>query len=155
MIAITQGHSKMIKKLIELGAKIDKSSFTNIGPLSRSVQEGMIKVARRLIQLGADLDRQGNRSGNAPLHMAVSEGHDEIVRLLIESGARVDIKNKNLRTPLHVASENGRFEIIQDLLRFDACSTTKDAFGYDPMEYALKKKSEIITKVIMFKRHSY
>ena len=153
-LAISEGHSKMAEKLIDLGSKINAYTTSAKGPLYRSVEMGMIKVTRKLIQHGADLDKQNNMDGNAPLHRAVSEGYDNIARLLLENGAFVDIKNDDLKTPLHLAAQDGNLGMIYDLLRFNACSTSKDAYGNDPLEYALLEDNEIITKVIAFQRHS-
>ena len=140
------------KRLIKEGADVNLKDENSNAPIHIAVQDNDFSFVKLLLKKGANVN-EVDGVNETPLHIASHKGHSEIARFLVENGANVDIKNSVLETPLHIASQEGELNVICELLRFDACSTSKDASGFDPLEYALYRNDEIITKVIAFRRH--
>lgn len=93
--------ARMIKKLIELGAKpdvVDKSRKTLLHVCQNA------DVAKVLISAGLNVNTEDN-DGNTALHDAAANGRLDIVELLLSRHARADARNMAGNTPLqHICS---------------------------------------------------
>lgn len=86
-LAASQGDPRMLKLLLQAGARVDV----------RSAQPG-------------------GRVGATALHVATAVGHVDVVRLLLEAGAPPDVRDEAGYTPLQLAAERGDLPIVKCLL---------------------------------------
>ena len=110
MRANWSGHIKVVRLLLEFGAKVDiqdEDGWTALMYASRRVH---IELVRLLLEKGANVNHQ-DKDGNTALMWASSKGHVELVRLLLEKGANVNYQNKYGRTALRYARKNHHTEI--------------------------------------------
>ena len=109
-LASREGHDKVVRLLIEKGARIDARSMDEWGPgetaLHSASWKGHDKVVRLLIGKGANIE-DGDSELRSPLLCASSTGHDKVVRLLIDKGARIDAFDIEFDTALHYACMRG------------------------------------------------
>lgn len=90
-VAASRGELAIVKKLIELGAGINKAGGVYGGSaLNKAASSGHIGVVRYLLSCGADMDV--SEPERNPLFGAISNGHVEVVKLLIESGIDTKVK---------------------------------------------------------------
>lgn len=113
--AATHGKLEIIKRLIDLGADINKrAGVFGGGVLNVAASKGQIEIVRYLLSCGAEMD-VSDPVGN-PLFGAIQEGNDDIAKLLIDNGIDIHVKYtggsmKNMDA-LAFAREYGRKEII-------------------------------------------
>lgn len=89
------GHEKVVRALIELGAKVDAESGYNWTPIHYAAHEGR-SVLHTFIR------------SCITIFLITSLGREKVVRALVELGARVDAEDGNKGTPLHSAAEWGK-----------------------------------------------
>ncbi|MDC2866687.1 suppressor of fused domain protein [Bacillus sp. BP-3] len=113
-VAATHGKLEIVKRLIELGADINKrGGVYGGGALNQAASKGQIEIVRYLLSCGAEID-VGEPERN-PLFGAIQGGYVDIAKLLIENGIDVHVKYtgeymKNMDA-LAFAHEQGQMEI--------------------------------------------
>lgn len=117
-VAATHGKLEIVKKLIELGADINRrGAILGGGAINEAASDGHIEIVRYLLSCGAELDV--SEPERNPLFSAILGGHIDIVKLLIENGIDIHVKYtgesmKNMGA-LAFAHERGQ-KVIADLL---------------------------------------
>ncbi|MCJ1413979.1 hypothetical protein MMC32_000304 [Xylographa parallela] len=113
--AITQGHTLVVKAILEHGINIHTTDSSGRTLLHRACEsdDPQVDIVRLLIERGLDINAQGIR-GETPLHDACRCGYLEIVQLLLELHADPLVKDASSerRTPLIVAWQNGETNIV-------------------------------------------
>src|SRR5271154_16362 len=89
--AANNGHSKVVKLLLEKGAEVDaKDKEWGNTPISRAANNGHSKEVKLLLEKGAEVDAKDNEGGHTRISRAANNGHSKVVKLLLEKGAEVD-----------------------------------------------------------------
>lgn len=117
--AIDRQQVDVVRKLIELGARVNKRDNDNRTPLiftarppygkggysalSRDVRN---EIAKILIRHGADVN-QADTNGNTALHGAVADHNAGLVRILLAAGADATKENAFRDTPVSLAKLRG------------------------------------------------
>ena len=115
MHAARDGHTEVVKLLIDNGADLNHKSNHGDTALMYAARDGHTDVVKFLIDNGVDLNHKNNVGGTA-LICAAREGRTEVVKLLIDNGANMNIKDSRFgRTALFMAEGRGHTEIINIL----------------------------------------
>ena len=96
------GHTEIVKILIEKGASIHEKNNNGSTPLHYASDNGHTEIVKILIEKGANIHEKDN-DGWTPLHRASYNGHTETVKILIEKGASIHEKDNDGETPRDVA----------------------------------------------------
>ena len=118
MWASSQGHTEIVKLLIEKNGKILLDESMEKGgnhhtPLHWSSFNGHLHVVWVLIKQGfspSDLDKFGNNC----VHHAVAGGRADILETFLGLGVQSELKNSRGHTPIHLTSD----PIIKDMIIF-------------------------------------
>ncbi len=105
-IAAYNGQLKIVKYLIENGAKVDEKDPDGWTPLPLAAGNGHLEIVKYLIENGADVNAVEKDKWTA-LHLATKNGHLKMVKHLIEKGIEINSTNGNGSTALHMAAQYG------------------------------------------------
>lgn len=118
MYAAIKGNEKIVKTLIDKGAKIDTKSDSGFTALMYAVQSNHPDIVTALIDMGAYLETISPENETA-LIIAIEISSLEIIDILLEKGAHINAKDtKGLPIILYAAGE--KEEIINRLLEAGA-----------------------------------
>ncbi len=116
--AASHDDAKLVKMLIDAGAKVDVRDSYSRTAATLAGQNGNLEMIETLAEAKADLNlRDGN--GNTPLHTAISNNRIVVVERLVELGARLDLKDNSGQTPLQLAKSRDATRIIEILTDAD------------------------------------
>ncbi|XP_071136253.1 uncharacterized protein [Mytilus edulis] len=116
--ACEEGHTEVVKMLINNKADINKSRDTGESPLHIACWNGHTEIVQMLVNNKADINKCRN-TGESPLYYASFYGYTEIVQMLINNNMNKADINKcrdNKVSPLYIACWNGHTEVVQMLI---------------------------------------
>lgn len=115
MIAAENGHSEIVKMLLESGANPNERDSNKNTALMFASKEGHTKVIEILHKANADLNAI-NINKRAALILASASGKADAVKILCGLGADVNLEDSNRDTALHWAAYKGHAEVIKILI---------------------------------------
>ncbi|XP_076260558.1 uncharacterized protein LOC143196611 isoform X1 [Rhynchophorus ferrugineus] len=133
--AAANGHACIVKRLIEMGASLDKKNKENRSALHEACQGGHAEVAQFLLAREADMEARDNQE-NTPLHIAAQHQQNKLVQILLENGADPDSENQKGCTPLHIAASLGSKGILECLLQHGASISKQNHCGNTALHMA-------------------
>jgi ankyrin repeat protein len=111
MMAALKGRLDLCRKLIALGAKVNRSGWT---PLHYAASGEEIAVVELMLDSGAEIDsRSPNRT--TPLMMAAGYGNSDMVPLLLKRGANAALRNDRQLTAHDFALNAGREKLAKQI----------------------------------------
>ena len=137
--AAKNGHTDIVRLLLDKGAKPNISDDYGESPLKAAAYEGYKEVIKLLIDSGADPNMVDGNFDSA-LHEAASMGHNDVIQLLLDIGVNPNISNRWGDEPLHNAARHGHIGIIQLLLNIGADPNIKNDDGETPLYEAFKNE---------------
>jgi ankyrin repeat protein len=118
-VAAANCQEKIVKGLIDQGAKIEHRNNSGWTSLHQACYHGHTPVAKVLIEAGADINKR-NKYGATPLNMAAAAGHLSTVRILLEGGAPVEDnpppQYRVCPTPTMTGALHGRDTVLRTLV---------------------------------------
>ncbi|KAF7960332.1 hypothetical protein EAE96_000018 [Botrytis aclada] len=106
--AAYSGNVKLVRKLLDIGARVDQEGKLDSTPLKAAARKGNVEVVELLLSLGADVNHC--KDYGTALQSAASAGHIEVCRILLQHGALVNEVPKGLagmhKSPLQGAADN-------------------------------------------------
>lgn len=127
-IAITEGHSKNVKLLLDHDEiDVDKIAFDESPPLFLACCDCRVEIVTLLLaHTGIDVNQVRTEDGCSPLLYSCQAGHVMIATLLLAHEG-IDVNNAlgDGTTPLAVACEMGHTAIIKVLLAHDGIDANK------------------------------
>ncbi|GMV93853.1 MAG: hypothetical protein AMXMBFR82_36310 [Candidatus Hydrogenedentota bacterium] len=173
--AVRFGTPRMVKRLIDLGADVNRRDGDGAPPLLEAVNRGSQELVEMLIASGADHDAtacggqtavslaasgrnadlfeylvdQGCPIGPA-LNGAIFTRRVDVVKRLIELGANVNEQDKQFGyTPLATATEVGDAKIVKMLIDAGADLKATDFIGQTPLCTAAMNGQTAVMKVLL------
>ncbi len=166
-VAVEEGHSEVVRVLLEAGACPNTGLYGD-NALASAASRGYTEIARMLILAGAKV----STVSCTILQVAAVAGHLEIVRLLVETGANVNLYGDEEALPimwaakeghqavfeylapltdpeqrkeaelaaLHLAASEGKIEALQLLFNVGADLNSKDGFGETALMIAAQQR---------------
>lgn len=114
MLASLKGQAKLVQKLVDKGADVNKPGWA---PLHYAATRGHIDVMNILLDHHAYIDAS-SPNGSTPLMMAAMYGTPSAVKLLLEAGADPSIKNSLGLTAIDFAFRENRVESAEIIAAF-------------------------------------
>jgi ankyrin repeat protein len=156
MRAARGGHEHAVRRLLELGAVVDRRSCGGRGgtALHMAAYGGNDAVVRRLLEAGADPRcGDGRNDGATALHAAVQQGHGGVVELLIAAGAPTrDLggpRSSGTNVLLCDAAHGGHEAVLAQLLAAGAAIDEKDFTGFVALTRAARNGHESAVALLL------
>ena len=140
--AAVNGYKRIVRVLIDNGAKVDVPVGPGLTPLYNAALNGHDEVVRVLVEAGARPDAYTDE-GLSPLYAAAQGGHgDSLVDILRSKHMARAIAdyagNGNGATALYVAAQNGHFACVRELLQAGVGVDPKmESCGSTPLHIAV------------------
>jgi ankyrin repeat protein len=112
-IAAIEGHTEMVKMLLDRGAKIDLVDSAGRTALMYAASGPFAPTVRVLIDRAADVNVRDTAERFTALMFAAAEGQVEVIEVLLYNGADTTIKDKDNDTALDFAEKNGHQEAVK------------------------------------------
>jgi len=103
MVAAYQGHTELVKVLLEAKAKLDLKDIAGITALVFAAYQGHTKIVDWLLKKGADPHLKSTQGGTA-LMIAAQEGHAKVVEVLLKK----ETNPSTLNQALAIAKQHAR-----------------------------------------------
>ena len=126
--AVAQGHTDVVRFLLEHGASVDMEDTQNIAPLQSASREGHTTIVMELLAVGANTSAK-DVTGRTAIHHAVRAGHMETVKVLIENSADLEAKDLQGHSVLTLATASGNEELAMFLLEQYASTWSATVIG--------------------------
>ena len=139
--AVTNGHDKCVKALIQLGAAVNRLDDKRNTALIKAVENGQDTCTDLLIRAGADVNLIAHNGGSAALHKAAAKGQLKCFEKLIEAGANVNLCGAG-GSALHLVIENDNQECFEKLIEAGADVNLSDGNGCTALHRAAEYKSK-------------
>ena len=124
-LAVSQGHIKVVERLIDGGADLNPEGWT---PLHYAVFTDRKEIASLLIKRGADLDLRAPNSRTG-LMLAAQLGKAELAKLLLDEEADFELKDADGFTAEDIAQQKGFLEIVALLKKVREATGTEPTVG--------------------------
>ncbi len=148
-MAAMNGHTLVVRLLLERKANVDKAVYGGFTPLFVASHKGHLEIVRLLLQHGANSQHCSDEDKLTPLHMACQEGHLAVVQLLLASGADPNHVSAKGMLPIEAARKAGHAQVVSLLLRHAASETSSEtqstnSDGFDDTSSAEKIRQSIL-----------
>ena len=119
MIAAWEGHTEIVKVLLEAGAKVKKKGIEGRTALMFASARGHSSIVQALLDAGAKVNAKSNRNLTS-LMIGANHGHTKTIKALLAKGAKVNAKDKRGWTALMGATQADHTEIVELLKKAGA-----------------------------------
>jgi len=134
--AAKNGHTDIVRLLLDKGAKPNISDKYGDSPLMAAALKGHKEVVKLLIEKGAD-PNMIDCDEYAALHYAVSMGHNDVIQMLLDNGADPNMTDCDEYAALHCAARMGHNDVIRMLLDIGADPNISNEHGETPLHMAV------------------
>jgi len=140
--ASVNGYKRIVRVLIEHGAKVDTIVGPGFSPVYNAALNGHFDSVRLLVDAGANVATVTD-SGFSPLFVACQGGHTDCVVSILGSPtmtkAAADIAPSKLNgaTALYIAAQNGHADCVEQLLHAGVNVDPQMADGSTPLHIAM------------------
>lgn len=138
-IAASQGNMRILKKLLDAGAHIERKNEDEQTPLHLAAIAGHVKVINELLKRHAEAVQDDDENANTALHLAAMNGQIDCIKALILGGAHIGARNAKQWTALDCCANAGMNKCAAILLEYDAPVDPKDKRNVTPLHLACQR----------------
>ena len=131
------GNPRLIKLLLDRGAKFTKNRGDMITAVMTAAEAGHVENLKLFLALKPDVNVKDIAGMSALMH-ASRRGQAETAKMLLAAGAKVNDADNSGRTPLMHASMNGAADVVKALIARGAAVNAKDKSGHTALMLAAK-----------------
>ena len=138
-------NTEMIKRLIQIGAKLNEIDSFQCTPLHYAAHKGHLTAYQAIMEINPTKNPECGYM--TPFHMAAKHGHLRLCKLIIDNVEDKNPKNVDDETPLHYAAEGGFLEICQLIIDNVIDKNPRDQSGQTPLHYSINSSNLEIYKL--------
>lgn len=146
--AVTGGHRRLVRDLLERGASHTDKNEDGDTPLHLAAKFGHGFIVRTLLIEGADMDAV-DKLGRTPLHLSSINGDVVGLQALLTAGSDVNHRHSSTNfSPLDMAAYNGKVEALTALLRKGADVNARGERGMTALHTAAERGQAEATRIL-------
>lgn len=130
-LACKEGHTNIVKQLLEKNADVSKCNNRGQSPLIAACKAGYFDIVALLLKMNVNVNKKC-KDGRASLHFACKGRYLSVVELLIQHKANVSQLGWANQSPLYVACEGGHTDVVKMLLNSNADVAQCGQYGKTP-----------------------
>ena len=130
--ACQNGHTNIVKTLLEKGANVFASSFTKKTALHFAAQSGQVDLVDILINEGLKVDSK-DKNFVTPLIDACCKGQKATFEYLLKKGANINATTCHGNNSLHLAVQYDQYHIVEMLVKKGLNANVKNFYGWTPL----------------------
>jgi ankyrin repeat protein/tetratricopeptide (TPR) repeat protein len=164
--AARKGHTAILEKLFNAGAKIETLTSASWNALHIATQYGHFDVIELLLKFARESSKidmsswvnTKTKKGDTALHQAAWKGHTAILEKLLDAGVKIETLTNGSQNALHCAAQEGHLDVIEVLLKsahkspkinLSSWVNTKDGYGETALHTgAWKGHTAILEKLL-------
>lgn len=155
--AARNNNEKIVKKLINNGAKLNIKNKSGNSALSIACENGNLEITKWLLESETKSNTNGesqldipNKKGYTPLMLATKNNHTQIIEYLLEKDPKIiNTKTKPGYSAIIVATENGYPTLIQMLILNGANPDETSNLNFTPLMLAAKNNHLESVKILL------
>ncbi|XP_058234421.1 transient receptor potential cation channel, subfamily N, member 1 isoform X2 [Hemibagrus wyckioides] len=152
LLAAQQGHTPVVKLLLENNARVDVFDEEGKSALHLAAEQGHKEIADILLSNNAFVHAK-TKLALTPLHLSAQIGSVHLVELLIKTyKASTDALSLSKQTPLHLAAISGQLDVCNSLLNLGADITATDIDEQTPLHLAAEHDHSEVVKLFLKQR---
>ncbi len=148
ILAAKNGHTEIVKILIEHKANVNTQNISHTTPLMSAVTFGDYETTKILLEHSAQTELTDYQN-NTALHIAAAHNRTDILRLLLEHHANINAIGEHNYTPLIKAIECNRIENVEILAKNGADLEHKTSGNQNALHLAIIKDKPQIVKILI------
>ena len=143
MIAAVNGRSRIVKALLNKGARVSMADVGGFNALHLAAGRGHL-VVNLLVAAGSNLEATTSDDGDGnigftALHAAAEAGRLGVVSSLVDSGSNLEAATSDDgSTPLHLAADEGQLGVMSVLIEAGANPNSRRFNGATPLYCAAR-----------------
>ena len=126
--AAAQGHTDIVRLLLDQGASVDVEDIQKVAPLQDASRKGHTSVVTALLAEGANAATK-DATGRTAIHHAARAGDIKAVKMLVAGGTRLDGLDIHGHSVLTLAAASGNEELTEFLLRLNSTTWPATVVG--------------------------
>ncbi|MFC1724439.1 ankyrin repeat domain-containing protein [candidate division KSB1 bacterium] len=134
-IACENGHTELVKFLVEKGANVNITDYDFKKPLLWAAEKGHREILDILLNNNADKSAT-DINGKSAVHLAVENGFTDLVEWLLSNGFDLNSRALHDVTLLHSAAMSGQNNMVRRLIEKGLNVDVKNVYGKTPLHYA-------------------
>ena len=148
MLACRYGHSRVVERLVDARADVNREDKMKQTPLRLAAGNGHHAATLELLCCNTLRLDDRDKSGRTALHLAAMNGHARAVTVLLEGGADVNAVDALGRPPLMTLSDSAaHIRVLRLLSNAGADLEIEDAGGHTALRLAALKGRHSVVKV--------
>ncbi|XP_067172563.1 POTE ankyrin domain family member B-like [Apteryx mantelli] len=147
-LACANGHSEVVKYLVENKCKLNACDSFKRSPLMKAVQCQQEECVAILLAHGAD-HSLADADGNTALHLAARAPNISLAGQLLEHNAHIEAQNKMGHTPLSLAVTEHHKEMVEFLLQKGSDVHARDPAERTPLMLAASAGDMSVVEVLL------
>eukprot|EP00931_Biecheleriopsis_adriatica_P078117 TRINITY_DN51586_c0_g1_i1.p1 TRINITY_DN51586_c0_g1~~TRINITY_DN51586_c0_g1_i1.p1 ORF type:complete len:467 (+),score=89.14 TRINITY_DN51586_c0_g1_i1:57-1457(+) len=146
-IAVTGGHVKVARLLLDAKANIEAKMDKGVTPLFQAARLGSLKMASLLLERRADPDNESEEQGGmSPLWVAANQAQatPDLMQMLVAASACNGDFVKLWR-----ASRYGDIDVVEEMLAADVDVNARSSHGQTPLFQSTRKSHNAISALLL------
>jgi len=149
MAAIGSGDAGKVAKAIAGKADVNKTSWSNEGPLPGAIEKGDVEIIRLLLDAKADPNNKHGYHDITPFWRAVRKGDMRIIGMLLDAGADVNTTGERKLSAYAYAVARKNKPLAEALLARGAATDLQDKDGWTPLFYAARNGDDAAAQLLL------
>ena len=149
MMAIKDGNSNAVTRVIGMGANVNETDADGALPLTVAARHGQTEIVKLLLQNGASVTAVNTLTGSTALINAAGSGNVETIKALLEAGSDINARNDKGKSAIDIAFDLGNPAAFHYLRQHGATLDAQSLITKENMRLAIVSNKPGTVKILL------